>query len=316
MLLSKIYKKLVLLSPWIEIILRHIYWKNVKTLKHFSPYKKTALQTDLPPINFDDILTYLRSKGVGAGSLIIVHSSYDTLKRTGLKPDEIIRKLLDVVGETGTLAMPAIRHFKEEPDVEHLLTSSMEGVVCEYNVMRTPIVSGILPFTLLRTNGSVCSHFPFNPLVAIGPLAAEMMSHNLENEMSSAHGKGSAWKYCLDHNAFIIGLGVDLDHHNTMLHVMEEAFDDWKWQDNEWYQNRIFDIIDENRNKKRVVVRERKPEWGTLYNAESIMYHDFYKYGIIERKYFDGVPVCFEKSTDLKRFLQQRNKNGYPYYKL
>lgn len=316
-LIGNIYKKTCLISPWIEVSLRKFYWSNFKYLNRFSPYGGGGVVNTAicEKVDFTEIINYLKSKGVGEGSLLVIHSSYDTLACTGLKPQEIIQELMNLVGESGTIAMPAIRHFKEEPLPEDLVWMDKVDVVCEYNVMRTPVSSGILPFTLLRTKGSICSHFPLNPLVAIGPLAKEMMEHNLDSEKSSAHGKDSCWKFCLDHNAIVLGLGVDLDHHNTMLHVMEEAFDNWKWSDEEWFMTREFELIDENGNKKRIKVRERKPMWGMIYNAEVRMYKSFYDDGIIEKKEFGPITVCYEESQRLKAHLQKKNKNGYPYYK-
>lgn len=316
-LIGNIYKRICLISPWVEVSLRKLYWNNVKFLKRFKPYGGGGVENSISkyPINFDDIISYLKDKGVKEGDLLVIHSSYDALAGTGLKPQEIIERLKLLVGDCGTIAMPAIRTFKEEPAPEEWLCGALDGVVCEYNVMRTPLQSGMLPFTLLRMKESVCSHFPLNPLVALGPLAKEMMEHNLDSEKSSAHGKGSCWKFCLDHNAKIIGLGVDLEHHNTMAHVMEEAYDNWRWSDEEWYDNRTFDIIDEQKIKTRVTVRERKPEWGMIRIAELNMVNKLYKEGVIQKKMFGDVPVCFEESQKLMEFLQARNEKGYPYFK-
>lgn len=317
MSISNIYKSVVLLSPHIEILLRKLYWKNYKWLKKYKPYGsgvENAAKT-MPALNFDDVLLYLKEKGVGEGVLLIVHSSFDMLGGTGLKPNEIITKLLGLIGEKGTLAMPAIRDYKNAPHGADTLTIDVGSLICEYDVKRTPIQSGLLPFTLLRMKGSQISHFPLNPMVAIGPLAGPMMEHNLEGDKPSAHGKNSCWKFCMDHDAIIVGLGVDLEHHNTMAHVMEEAYDGWPWPANEWYRERCFDIIDENKDKSRKVVYERKPIWGKMRIAELNMVKKLYDNHIIERKYFGEVPVCVERAQALRDYLQSKNKNGYPYYK-
>jgi aminoglycoside 3-N-acetyltransferase len=313
--IEKCYRSLALISPKVEVLFRHIYWRNFRYLKKFKPYAGYSVK-NIPSsyVNFDVIIAYLKEMGVKRDSLLVIHSSYDVLSSTGLKPQEIICRLRELVGKNGTIALPAIRLYKEEPSPESLLNTNMNEIVCEYNIMRTPLQSGLLPFTVLRMKDSVCSHFPLNPLVAIGPLAKEMMEHNIDNEKCSAHGKESCWKYCLDHDAFIIGLGVDLEHHNTMAHVMEEAYDGWHWSDNEWYQNRTFDIIDEYNHKKRIIVRERKPKWGMLHIAELNMVHQLYKFGIIRKKKFGNIPVCVERAQDLREFLQARNGNGFPYF--
>lgn len=315
MSLGALYNKLALISPRVEVTLRKLYWKNVKRLKKYSPYGSGVENGSKSAFCFDSVLEYLKSKGVGNGSLLIVHSSFDNLAGCGLKPQEIIKKLLDLIGETGTLAMPAIRIFKGEPEGTDLLSGSVDGLICEYDVKRTPLISGMLPFTLLRMKGCEISHFPYNPLVAIGPLAKQMMEHNLDGHYPSAHGKMSSWKYCMDHDAIVVGLGVDLEHHNTMAHVMEEAYDGWRWSNEEWYRERLFDIVDEERNKTRVTVYERKPEWGTMHIAELHLATGLYKAGVIERKYFGDVPVCVERAQQLRDHLQKINKKGFPYFK-
>ena len=316
-LVGTIYRKMCLISPHVEVTLRKIYWRNVKYLKRFSPYGSGGVENISPnePIDFEEIVNYLRSQGVGKGSLLVIHSSYDTLSCTGLKPQEIIKRLRDLVGESGTIAMPAIRAFAGEPQGAELLSKNRVYPVCEYNVRRTPVTSGMLPFTLLRTKGSYCSHFPQNPLVAIGRQAEEMMEHNLDSELNSAHGKGSCWKYCLDHGAIVLGLGVDLEHHNTMCHVMEEAFNGWRWSGKEWYENRKFDLVDENGERRRIKIRSRKPEWGMTHIAELNLASSLYKNNIIHRKIIGGIPICVENSKDLQEFLQARNHNGFPYFK-
>ncbi len=316
-IVGTIYRKVCLISPWVEVALRKVYWRNVKYLKRFAPYGSGGVENASlkQRVDFEEIENYLKSEGVGEGSLLVIHSSYDTLSCTGLKPQEIIQRLRDLVGETGTIAMPAIRMFAGEPQGGELLKRNRRYPVCEYNVKRTPVTSGMLPFTLLRTKGSCCSHFPFNPLVAIGCQAEEMMEHNLDSERSSAHGKGSCWKYCLDHGAVVVGLGVDLEHHNTMCHVMEEAFDGWRWSDEEWYEDREFELVDEKGDRRRIKVRNRKPEWGMIRIAELSLDSQLYKNGIIRKKLIGGIPICVEDSKALWQFLQTRNKQGFPYFK-
>ena len=317
-LVGTIYKKVCLISPWVEVALRKVYWRNVKYLKRFAPYGGGGVENagSKERVDFEEIVDYLKSEGVGEGSLLVIHSSYDTLSCTGLKPQEIIQRLRDLVGETGTIAMPAIRMFAGAPQGGDLLKKNRQYPVCEYNVKRTPVTSGMLPFTLLRMKGSYCSHFPFNPIVAIGRQAEEMMEHNLDSERSSAHGKGSCWKYCLDHGAVVVGLGVDLEHHNTMCHVMEEAFDGWRWSDEEWYEYREFELVDENGERRRIKVRNRRPEWGMLCDAELNLTSALYKNDVIHKTKIGEIPVGVEYSKVLQKFLQSRNSKGFPYFKI
>lgn len=314
--LSKFYDNVVSWSPYIEILVRNLYWRNVRFLKRFKSSVRLA-DTSLrqkPICDFTKIINYLSSVHVSKGDLLVVHSSYDALAGTGMSPEQIIEKLIDYKGETGTLAMPVIRKYKGEPKYEHILKTNTDDLVCNYNVNKTCVTSGFLPYTLMKRKGSVTSRFPLNPLTATGPLAEEMMKHNLDGECPSAHGTNSSWKFCLDHNAVIIGLGIDLAHHITMLHVAEEAFE-WPIPDEKWYRKRKFKIIDGDFSIDKVVY-ERKPKWGMLHIAEKTLANDLRKSGILKEDVIDGVRVSVLYSNDLMIFLLKKRKKypTYPYF--
>ncbi len=318
-LVTKIYNSIALLSPQIEVKLRQLYWKNNARLSQYNPNKHSASKDvetgDFRCINFDDILEQLKQWGVKEGSLLIVHSSYDNLKCTGLSPIEIIKKLRELIGENGTLAMPVIRSYKEEPSAVERMKESYRPPKCVYNIRRTPVSSGLLPTFLMRIPDAHVSMHPLNPMCAVGPLAEEMMKGNIDGQYPSPHGSSSAWKFCLDHDAVVIGLGTDLRHHNTMTHVAEEAFGDWYWSNEEWYNLRDFTIECKGEEPIDLTVRERKPLWGMLHQAEMNRYHDFLKNGIIQTRHFGSVLVEFEFSQKLISYLQSKNKKGYPYFK-
>ena len=207
-ILSRLYLFLVTRFPRVEILIRKLYWKNYSKLKRLNPHRGEGGKTTFTGISveFDDVLKVLSDNGIGKGALLVVHSSYSGLQCTGLSEEQIIDRLLDHIGPTGTLAMPVIRKFKGEPKPQDLLTTNVDDLTCTYNVKSSPVISGMLPYTLMQKENAVVSHFPYNPLCAVGPLAKPMMEHNLDGELPSAHGPNSSWKFCLDHNAYYIGL--------------------------------------------------------------------------------------------------------------
>lgn len=317
-LVSTLYHRIVLLHPRIEVILRQIYWHNSKCLGRFNPNKESNMSIkdkQLENVDFDSILEQLRDWGVKDGSLLIVHSSYDSLKATGLTPLEIIVKLKNLIGETGTLAMPVIRSYREEPDATQKLLSSYRPPKCTYNPRRTPVSSGLLPTFLMRMPEAEISLHPLNPLCAVGPLAKDMMRDNISGTLPSPHGKDSSWKFCLDNNAIVIGLGTNLRHHNTIGHVAEEAYGDWCWNDEDWYNKRDFVIQKSKQESIEITVRERKPLWGMLHQAELNRYNDLIKNNVLMSRSFGNVLLELEVSQDLIKFLRSKNKNGYPYFK-
>jgi len=311
-LIVAVYNWLVLLSPRIEIAMRYLYWKNVKRFKSLNP-NKAAKPVSTKHVDFSKIEDWLREQGVKEGDLLIVHSSYDQLECTGLSPEAIVDRLLAFLGPTGTLCMPVIRKFKGEPKAEDWLTTDISDKVFTYKVKTTAVISGWLPFCLMQKENAVVSRFPYNPMCAVGPLAKEMMAHNLDGEHPSPHGKNSSWKFCYDHGAKICSLGIELTHHNTMIHLAEEAFGDWRWSDEEWYDICKFNIID----GKETIYKEvynRKPKWGMLRLASLNYNRDLVRDKIIKNDLVDGtIKVSIEEAKSLIDYLRSKNKNGYPY---
>jgi len=314
-MIGRLYQKIALLSPAIEVFLRKLYWHNITFLKKINPHNSAVPAKAAATVPIENIINWLRSKGIVEGDFLIVHSSLEGLKATGLQPDQIIDKLFELIGPNGTLAMPVIRSYREEPPIEKTLTADFEKIECIYDVKRTPVSSGFLPFRLMRRKGAVISHHPLNPLCAVGPLAEEMMKHNLDGDYPSPHGPNSSWRYAYDHGAKVISLGVDIEHHNTIVHVADESFGDWRWSDEEWFDHRPFTIIDENKNSTRIVVSERKQKWGLLYFTDIRLNHDLKKLGIMQVDKIGGeVEVGY---VDVQRFipyLRSRKDEGYPYY--
>lgn len=313
--LSYIYNRIASLSPYFEVMLRKIYWKNASKLKGTAKDIHGKATTIQKHVDFQSVINWLKANGVGEGSLLIVHSSYEALEVTGLEPAAIVERLLELVGKTGTLSMPAIRKFKGEPSYA-VRTGFEEMPICKYNPRKTKLSSGVLPYYMVLRDDSEVSRFPLNPMVAIGPLAKDMMAHNIDDDWSTPHGPKSAWKFCYDHNAIVIGLGASLEHFNTITHVAEEAFGDWHWPDDVWYCERTFDIVDGD-FEKRIKVKERKPYIGKMHFAEKNLYRDLIKNSIVKEDLIDDtIPVYIENAEKYINFLRSKNKNGYPYFGL
>lgn len=310
MSISSIYNMIVGLSPTIEVFFRKLYWTNIsKTSKFRRKHRHT--QNYSSPINFDRIIENLKNRGICEGSTIIVHSSYDLLEGSGLSPEEINSKLLELVGEEGTLVMPVIRKYEEEGKLEEYLTKNLDDVVCTYNVQKSVVVSGFLPYTLMQRYDSFVSRFPLNPVVAVGKNAGKMVENNLVGDNPSPHGPNSSWKYCVDNNAIVIGLGVNMPHFLTITHVNEECSANWPIKD--WYRNRKFEIIDNDfKNQKEVL--ERKPKWGTIYLAENKYRKDLIENEILKIENVEGLNISIIESKKLINFLHFQTLKGYPYY--
>lgn len=298
------------LSPRVEVSLRKLYWNNIHRTKSYAPNNVPQKINDTK-VDFEKILDLLKNDGIKKDDFLIIHSSYDALERTELSPEEINQKLIDFVGIEGTIAMPIIRKYKEEGSVTEYLKKNLDDIVCTYNVQRSKITSGFLPYTLMARKDSHVSRFPLNPMVAVGKYAKAMMEHNLDGEYPSPHGENSAWKYCYDKDAIVIGLGINQIHYLTIMHVSEEAFKDWPIKN--WYRKRTFNIVDRE-FKTQIQVSERDPKWGTIYLAEHKFKKDLIKNKILRIQFVDGVEVSIVSSKKLIEFLRNNKHIGYPYY--
>lgn len=305
-----LYKKLALLSPKIEVLLRMIYWQHVSSLKKYSTNKTNRVHRTVF-VDFEEIVDFLKDCGIGKGDLVIVHSSYGNLKPTSLDNFGIVNRLLDLVGEEGTLAAPVIRRFEEEKTLtwSEIMNDGLKDIHCVYDVEKTPITSGVLGITLMNHEGSVTSYFPLNPLTAVGREAQAMMEHNLEHDGQSAHGKGSCWEYCAEHNAWVIYLGIDFGHHITMQQVFTEAYEGNTPPN--FYIDRKFTVIADGKTKD-VVVKERRRSF-TKKLAELNVREDVVKSGIVKMTMIKDIPVSVFRAKDLLH-LYASKRNYYPYY--
>lgn len=310
-----IYDKLASLSPYIELAIRNLYWNNVKKLKQLRKGVSITNFQNLKNFNFDQILNFLKEENANEHEIVIIHSSYDALMGCGLKPNEILAKLLDFFGPDVTIAMPVIRKFKGEPSYEDLLTADTSEFVRTYDVQRTAVSSGIIPYMLMRKKEAVTSRFPLNPLTAIGPLAADMMKGNIDGNYPSAHGIHSSWNYCLYRDTIIIHLGVDASHHMTIIHATEETTN-WPIPDNKWYNKRKFIIKDGDFECKKII-NERKEKWGLLHIAEKYQSKLMHQAGIIHEKKIGGVLVSVTSAKDISTLFYELRKKypTFPYFK-
>jgi len=297
-------------SPYIEIIVRYVYWLLVQNFPTMSVKRRKRRKVHLPA-DFNKICQYLIDSGIAPGDILIVHSSYNNLRGTNMSPEGIISSLLGVVGSLGTLVMPAMPLFRNAPKKSDYLRKVNGSDIYEYDVNKTPIKTGALASSLFRMQGSYRSRHPINTVVAVGAHASYLVKDNVVSEESLACGTTSSWYKALKKNAVIVGLGVDLTHSLTMIHVAEDVNSHWPIK--HWYRRRKFRIIDGD-FKLVLNLKERHPKWGALHFAERTLCKDLLRENILKRNVIDGIQVEIINSEALYEYLNERNMNGYPYW--
>lgn len=303
-------QKIFAISPHVEMFARRVYWMNVKSLSQKAKKAKTV--TSIQDVDFSKIKDFLKTSGIKNKDLLVVHSAFSALKGCKMKPDGVLDELIELIGTEGTLAMPAMPKFKNQVAVDEYLTKDTSDVVYEYDVQKTKISTGLLPGFLNKREGAIRSRHPINTMVALGPLSETITNGNLDGDSPLACGTNSSWKKCVDNDAFVIGLGTDLTHSLTMIHVAEDVLDE-KWPVKEWYRDKKFIIKDGDFQEERTL-RERVPKWGALHYGERTLCKDLINSGIMKSAVIDGVIVEVLKAKELIAFLNSKNASGYPYF--
>lgn len=148
--------------------------------------------------------------GLGSGALVFVHSSVDRLN-LDFPFFKLLALLRQAVGAEGTLLFPA-SPMAERP--EHWLA---RGEV--FDSVRSPTATGLLPEWARRQHGAVRSLHPTHSVVALGPLAGEMLAeHHLD---PAPCGSQSPFFKVVERGGIVVGLGVDADI-LTMVHCVED----------------------------------------------------------------------------------------------
>jgi aminoglycoside 3-N-acetyltransferase len=133
----------------------------------------------------------------------MVHSSYKSL---GIRNPEVITlALLEALGKSGTLFMPALSYLQKPPNVHNTnLTPSCVGFLSEYFRCRA---------------GTTRSVHPTHSVCGVGRLAHEWLDDHIQDHTPC--GPHSPFHKLLHHQGKILMIGCGLKP-NTTMHAIEE----------------------------------------------------------------------------------------------
>jgi len=152
----------------------------------------------------DGIKHILNDLGIQRGDNLLVHSSFATLSSFVGTPKEAVDDILDVIGDQGTLLVPASNSetFKQGRfDLENTPVQNDFGAICEQ---------------VRNISDSVRSINPFDSLCGVGPLAEKICGGYYEQ----CYGEESPWKKVLNFNFKLVMLGVDF-YYASIVHAAE-----------------------------------------------------------------------------------------------
>lgn len=309
---TSLYEKIVAISPHIEMVAWRVYWLllPLKRKKKVEKNKKVRAHAKQEG-DFDKILNHLTEQGLKQGDILVVHSSFSAIKKFGLPPAEVVQKFLDLLGPEGTLVMPAFPIYPNRLMDEKMSEAELVKQKYVYDMNSDKIWTGALAKAMLRKDDSERSCQPLNPTVAIGAQAKAMMKDN--HKEIYTHGPLSSWNYCALNGAFVLGLGTDLPHCLTILHVSEDR-KNVDWPIKNWYQDRTFIVKDKSGEEREVNVKERRYRWGMLHYAERNTSKHLIRDKVMSSHVVEGVLMECLRGDELMTYLEARNEFGYPYY--
>ena len=158
-------------------------------------YYSTTESTIPSSIDIIEIENFLRDSGIEDGSSLIVHSSWEHLNNGKFSAVDLIKKIISIIGDDGTLSMPAFSHYNNQKN---------DGF---FDVKRTPSAGGILTEVFRRYPGVLRSININHSVCAYGKNAKYLIEEHHKSETSWDHNS-PYYKIKDLENSWIIGLGV------------------------------------------------------------------------------------------------------------
>jgi aminoglycoside 3-N-acetyltransferase len=158
-------------------------------------------------ITQEEIKTKLHSFGFGFGDRIMVHSSLNSFGHVKGGAEAVIKALMDVVGEKGTILMPSFNHNAPFlPDGEGIFDPKV-----------TPTSNGLIPDTFWRMEGVYRS---LNPTHAFAAWGHDAERYTKDHHLTLTMGEESPLGLIALDGGYQINLGTT-HHTTTAKHVAE-----------------------------------------------------------------------------------------------
>ena len=197
MKIKSLLKKLFLLQETETLSSYNIYMKwNLRLGKYLYKKKYTT----------EDLVEELKKIGIKNGDNIFLHSSWDSFYNYTGSVKEMVAALSDLVGESGTIAMPAFPY-----------TKGMKNAPV-FNLKRTMSGAGMITEVFRRSEGVQRSRNVRHSVCAKGPLA-DYLTKDHQLSLTCFDEMSPYYRIC-EKGFKILSLGIPPYQIGTITHVV------------------------------------------------------------------------------------------------
>ena len=161
--------------------------------------------------------------GVEPEMTLTVHSSLSAIGWVVGGPPTVVRALLDVIGEKGTLVMPSATPYCSDPatwsdpQIPEAWLAEVREHLPVFDPQTTPTEMGAIPESFRTWPGTARSNHPLEFVCARGPLASEITK---EHPWAFSEGRGTPFERLYERDSWVLLLGVGFNR-CTALHFAE-----------------------------------------------------------------------------------------------
>lgn len=166
----------------------------------------------------NDLVEKMKMMGMNNGAVVFIHSSMTEFYNLIGSPAELISRIIETIGDEGTLLMPAYPKFKEVLKKEN----QIDGV--DFDVLKTPSGAGYLTEVFRKYPGVKRSINQQHSVCAYGRLANYFVSEHHFSE-TPWDEKSPYYKMTLT-NTMVFALGLPYYFFPTIHHCTESLL--WK----------------------------------------------------------------------------------------
>lgn len=305
-----------------ELTARNLYWR-VPALRAWVKRRRRRSRPPARTVDRQKLRERLQEIGVREGALVMAHTGIagltlcdangesETRAHNSLQTAAmLLEDLMGLLGAAGTLVMPTNPIYQSD---ERFFAYDETSPPIKYDPARTPCGVGLANEAFWRRPGVRRSLHPFNSLAAYGPLAADLLQDNLNEDKPLAHGIYSGYYRFCQHNGLVISVGVPLGASLTLVHAIEDVLDS-QYPIKGFFRERRY-LVRVNGVDQPWTVREGRPEYAMFCRCGRKGWRDLRGEGILHEGTVDGVRVDWAWSREVLDFFASRCKSGpYPHY--